>query len=123
MKSFLEMSRARLAAAREYAVDNLQAAGVKISSGGWVFSVYLSNFGPVILTLTVDRNAGFFLYIDLSPWLPHGLEGKEREYALAQRLLDGGVGLHPCEEHNVKPGWFRLVFSLERELLVEGLKR
>ncbi|PMD40867.1 putative aspartate aminotransferase [Hyaloscypha variabilis F] len=102
VKSFLEMSRARLAGAREYAVDCLQAAGVKIASGG---------------------NAGFFLYIDLSPWLPHGLEGKEREYALAQRLLDGGVGLHPCEEHNEKPGWFRLVFSLERELLFEGLKR
>ena len=99
-------------------------------AGGWgedcfgrVGLLCLFDFGLVILIMTVDRNAGFFLYIDLSPWLPHGLEGKEREYALAQRLLDGGVGLHPCEEHNEKPGWFRLVFSLERELLFEGLKR
>ena len=42
VKSFLEMSRARLAGAREYAVDCLQAAGVKIASGGWVFSAYLT---------------------------------------------------------------------------------
>jgi 1-aminocyclopropane-1-carboxylate synthase len=40
VKSFLEMSRARLAGAREYAVDYLQAAGVKIALGGWVFFAY-----------------------------------------------------------------------------------
>jgi len=45
------------------------------------------------------------------------------EYGLAQRLLDAGVGLHPCEEHFDHPGYFRLVFSQERDVLEEGLKR
>lgn len=72
-----------------------------------------------------SSNAGFFLYIDLSPWLDESSTeaGNEREYALAQRLLDGGVGLHPCEEHNDIPGHFRLVFSQDRDTLSEGLKR
>lgn len=48
------------------------------------------------------RNAGFFLYIDLSPYLPaskkNGAHGEyEKDFALAEKLLDGGVGLHPCE--------------------------
>ena len=71
------------------------------------------------------RNAGFFLFINLSPWL--GLveptKAPEAEYQLAQLLLDAGVGLHPCEEHFEKPGYFRLVFSQEKTALVEGLKR
>jgi 1-aminocyclopropane-1-carboxylate synthase len=40
VKNFLEMSRERLAAARKYAVDYLQAAGVKIALGGWVYFSY-----------------------------------------------------------------------------------
>lgn len=67
------------------------------------------------------------MYIDLSPWLRGKSEkdqsGNEPEYELAQRLLDGGVGLHPCEEHNELPGHFRLVFSQEKEVLEEGLER
>lgn len=47
----------------------------------------------------------------------------DAEYALAQKLLDGGVGLHPCEEHGESKGHFRLVFSQEKEVLEEGLKR
>jgi len=42
---------------------------------------------------------------------------------LAQKLLDAGVGLHPCEEHNEERGWFRLVFSQEKDILEVGLKR
>jgi len=62
----------------------------------------------------------------LSPWLPAGVEGadeREPEYVLAQRLLDGGVGLHPCEEHNDLPGHFRMVFTQEKDVLSEGLRR
>lgn len=73
-------------------------------------------------------NAGFFLYVDLSPWLPaktaeaHG--NLEREFSLAQKLLDGGVGVHPGEEHGEEPGHFRLVFSsFDRDTLGEGLRR
>jgi len=33
------------------------------------------------------------------------------------------VFLHPGEEHAKELGWFRLVFSQEEEVLVEGLRR
>ncbi|CZR57004.1 related to 1-aminocyclopropane-1-carboxylate synthase [Phialocephala subalpina] len=51
-------------------------------------------------------------------------DDREREFELAQKLLDGGVGLHPCEEHNGTAGHFRLVFSsFDKDILVEGLRR
>lgn len=69
---------------------------------------------------------GFVLYLDLTPWLtavasefgPHA-----QEYALAQKLLDGGVGLHPGEEHFERQGHFPMVFSCSRLVLEEGLCR
>jgi hypothetical protein len=72
------------------------------------------------------RNAGFFFYVDLSPWLPvKGSDGLEnaQEHTLAQKLLDGGVGFYPCEEHFELKGHFRLIFSQEHEVLAEGLRR
>jgi hypothetical protein len=59
--------------------------------------------------------------MDLSPWLC--LSDAEPEYELAQKLLDGGVGLHPREEHHEEIGWFRLVFSQEMDTLKEALHR
>lgn len=46
-----------------------------------------------------------------------------QEFELAQRLLDAGVGLHPREEHGEEIGWFRVVFSIKREILAEALTR
>lgn len=73
----------------------------------------------------VIRNAGFFVYIDLSPYLPPGgaITPRNREFALAQKLVDAGVFLHPGEEHSRSIGWFRLVFSQEENTLKEGLNR
>ncbi|CAG7916117.1 unnamed protein product [Penicillium olsonii] len=72
----------------------------------------------------IRGNAGFFVYVDLSPYLPSGdLSPKEREFSLAQRILDAGVFLHPGEEHSKDVGWFRLVFSQEEVILKEGLRR
>jgi hypothetical protein len=73
----------------------------------------------------VFRNAGFFVYIDLSPYLPVDatLSPRQLEFALAQRLVDAGVFLHPGEEHSQDVGWFRLVFSQEEEIIKEGLVR
>lgn len=74
------------------------------------------------------RNAGFFIFIDLSPWLRINHEDGEdkevsAEQALAQKLLDGGVSVQPGEEHFDRPGWFRIVFSCDREVLEVGLER
>ena len=73
----------------------------------------------------VFRNAGFFVYVDLSPYIPAdgALSPRNREFALAQRLVDAGVFLHPGEEHSRDIGWFRLVFSQEEDTLKEGLDR
>ncbi|KAL4892653.1 aspartate aminotransferase [Aspergillus ambiguus] len=69
-------------------------------------------------------NAGFFVYVDLSPYLPAGSQtAQEKEFALAQSLLDAGVFLHPGEEHSKSPGWFRMVFSQDQDVLEEGLRR
>lgn len=69
-------------------------------------------------------NAGFFIYIDLSPFLPDiNCSVQEREFALAQQLLDEGIFLHPGEEHSKDAGWFRLVFSNDEPALKEGLRR
>lgn len=72
-----------------------------------------------------QRNAGFFVYIDLSQYLPKddSLSGQEQEFALAQKLLDNGLFLHPGEEHCKDLGWFRLVYSHDEDFLREGLRR
>ncbi len=71
------------------------------------------------------RNAGLFILIDLSLFLPSdpGMAGTEKERALSNRLLDAGVFLAPGEEKAEEPGWFRLVFSQTRGDLEEGLRR
>jgi 1-aminocyclopropane-1-carboxylate synthase len=71
------------------------------------------------------RNAGFFVYMDLSPYLPSksSLTDQEREFSLAQKFYDAGIFLHPGEEHSKDPGWFRLVFTQEDDVLLEGLRR
>lgn len=68
--------------------------------------------------------------MDLSPYLPSPEDTSdntnntnEREFALAKKFLDAGVFIHPGEEHGKLPGWFRLVYSHEEEVLQEGLRR
>ncbi|KAL5000447.1 pyridoxal phosphate-dependent transferase [Aspergillus recurvatus] len=103
---FIERSRRDLARSYQIATSILDQEAISYVKGG---------------------NAGFFLYIDLSPYLPtdkdNSLQPQEREFALAQRLLDNGLFLHPGEEHSKEPGWFRLVFSHDEHVLREGLRR
>lgn len=104
---FLNLSRARIAEAYLFFTARLEALGIDFYKGG---------------------NAGFFLWIDLSPFLPPreshgGLSDLQREFALADRLLVAGVVLQPGEEHGVRVGWFRVVFTMERAAVEEGLRR
>jgi hypothetical protein len=48
---------------------------------------------------------------------------EEREDALSQRLLKGGVYLNPGAEWSEKPGWFRLVYSHDKRKVEEGARR
>ncbi|KAJ6149097.1 Pyridoxal phosphate-dependent transferase major region subdomain 2 [Penicillium samsonianum] len=104
VSSFTAKARQRLASAYQLTTSVLNKEGINYVKGG---------------------NAGFFVYIDLSPYLPPGaaISPQNREFALAQRLVDAGVFLHPGEEHSRDIGWFRLVFSQEEETLKEGLNR
>jgi hypothetical protein len=74
-------------------------------------------------SLNISRNAGFFIYVDLSPFLPEGTSIQEREFSLAEKFVDAGVFIHPGEEHAKDAGWFRLVFSQDESALKEGLRR
>ncbi|KAJ5779703.1 hypothetical protein N7457_007423 [Penicillium paradoxum] len=104
VSSFTAKARQGLASAYRITTSFLNKEGINYIKGG---------------------NAGFFVYIDLSPYLPAGagISPREREFALAQRFVNAGVFLHPGEEHSRDVGWFRLVFSQEEETLREGLKR
>ncbi|KAL2853786.1 pyridoxal phosphate-dependent transferase [Aspergillus pseudoustus] len=101
---FTEKSRRDLAYSYRIATSILDEAAISYIKGG---------------------NAGFFLYIDLSPYLPNDdtLQPREREFTLAQKLLDNGLFLHPGEEHCKDLGWFRLVYSHDEDVLREGLRR
>ncbi|KAH7161338.1 pyridoxal phosphate-dependent transferase [Dactylonectria macrodidyma] len=102
-RAFVDSSRARLATAHTHVTRGLDGIGVRYMAGS---------------------NAGFFVWIDLSPYLPTDLAGEANaEFALARKLVDAGVFLHPREEHSLTPGWFRLVYTQDPATVTEGLRR
>jgi len=72
-------------------------------------------------------NAGFFLWVDLSRFLPHESQdlnsALKREQALAKRILGRGVFLNPDAEWSERPGWFRLIYSHDIVKIEEGVRR
>ncbi|KAJ5976205.1 hypothetical protein N7481_009912 [Penicillium waksmanii] len=122
VQGFLAKSQASLAAGYRLVTSTLREAGINYMKGGWVFFAYRDLCVSALIWQT--RNAGFFIYVDLSPFLPDiNCSVQEREFALAQQLLDEGIFLHPGEEHSKDAGWFRLVFSNDEPALKEGLRR
>ncbi|KAH6900785.1 pyridoxal phosphate-dependent transferase [Thelonectria olida] len=102
-RAFVESARKKLALAYTHVVGILHEMGVEYLPGS---------------------NAGFFVWVDLSPYLPTNLgEETNAEFALARKLKDAGVFLHPREEHSAKPGWFRLVYTQDATTVTEGLRR
>lgn len=108
---------------KEWCRKFLETAQSRISEAFRLATTELSNIGVKYLRGT---NAGLFLWIDLSSYLPpesSGLSKSEREFSLAQKLLEGGVFLHPGEEHALEAGWFRLVYTHDPRIVREGIKR
>ncbi|QGI77976.1 hypothetical protein CEK25_004705 [Fusarium fujikuroi] len=102
-RAFIDSSRLKLAQAHRHITSLLRDMGIKYLPGS---------------------NAGFFIWVDLSPYLPSDLDGESnQEFALAKRLHKMGVFLHPREEHSIEPGWFRMVYSQDPRTITEGLRR
>jgi DNA-binding transcriptional MocR family regulator len=81
----------------------------------------------LIYLFRTHRNAGLFIWVDLSPYLDAPTEEKDGwalEKELSDKLALAGVLMSRGEPyHNEEPGWFRLVFSRERGFVEEGLRR
>lgn len=102
-RSYISSMQKKLAAAHKHVTQGLRDIGIEYSLGS---------------------NAGFFVWINLSPYLPKDLNGEENaEFALAKKLQEAGVFLHPREEHSTRPGWFRLVYTHDPRMVTEGLRR
>ncbi|KAM0283751.1 hypothetical protein ACHAQH_002340 [Verticillium albo-atrum] len=104
-RAFIDTARERIANAYEFATGRLGEMGISF----------------------LEANAGFFVMIDLLPWLPPEDEEydsvRKREFALAERMVAGGVFLHPGEEHALEAGMFRFVYTQQRDILSKGLDR
>ncbi|KAH8668544.1 pyridoxal phosphate-dependent transferase [Xylariales sp. PMI_506] len=106
---------------RAWCKDFLDAAAQKLGAAYRHVTRGLSELGVGYLR---GANAGFFVWVDLSPFLPEGSASQQdREIALARELVANGVFLHPGEEHSIEPGWFRLVYTQEPDVVNEGLRR
>ena len=74
----------------------------------------------------IPANAGFVIWLDLTKYLSR-LTGKndlERERELNHRLLDGGVHLATSEAFfGEENGWFRITFTVEKDVLQMALER
>lgn len=81
----------------------------------------LAKYGPH------NRNAGFFIWLDLSPFLPvketNG-DGWAAEDLLSERITKEGVTMATGRAYQApEPGRFRFIFSLDEETLREGIRR
>lgn len=102
-RKFIESLRTKLAKAYKHVTAGLREMGVEYLQGG---------------------NAGFFVWVNLTKYLPSDLDGEENaEYALGKKLKNAGVFLHPREENSLQPGWFRLVYTQDAGTVSEGLRR
>ena len=104
----LQLSRERLASRNKFTRKLLDEEGIKYHLGA---------------------NAGFFIYMDLRPFLPvspsASIEDRwKAEGELAKRMIDNKVYITPGESTFAEePGWFRFIFSQDEGVIREGFKR
>ncbi|KAF2435130.1 1-aminocyclopropane-1-carboxylate synthase 1 [Tothia fuscella] len=103
---FLAKSRVEIAEAYQRASRHLDKAGIPYYRHG---------------------NAGFFIWMDLSHWMPleeADGDGWQAENILSQRFKESGLVMGTAKSyHGAKPGGFRLIFTLEEYVLEEGIRR
>ncbi|XP_069479420.1 1-aminocyclopropane-1-carboxylate synthase-like protein 1 isoform X2 [Ambystoma mexicanum] len=97
---FLCTNHARLKAAKTYVTEELEAIGVPF----------------------LNRNAGFFVWIDFRKYLRTGTFEEEvilwRHFLANKVLLSCGKAFECCE-----PGWFRIIFADKTHRLQLGMQR
>lgn len=108
LNGFLQLSRERLATGNKLVRKILDDEGVAYRKGA---------------------NAGFFIWIDLRPYLstPSNSSLKARwaaEEELLKRLMENKVYITNGKEMSAEePGWFRVIFSQDERVIKEGLRR
>lgn len=71
-------------------------------------------------------DAAFFIFVDLSRWLPNfdGEDDGDRELALLEYLIGHGVFIEPGRAMmSTLPGHFRLGYAVEESIFRLGVKR
>ena len=74
----------------------------------------------------IPSNAGFFIWVNLTEYLRTmpGDSDLEKEREMNKRLLDGGVHLATSEAfYGEDHGWFRITFTVEKDMLELALQR
>lgn len=74
----------------------------------------------------VPANAGFYVWVDLTAYLS-GMPGEtdlDKEREMNKRMLDEGVHLATSEAFfGEDHGWFRITFTVEKDILELALQR
>ena len=73
------------------------------------------------------RNAGFFLWVDLAPFLPSRdatEEGWKAEQDLRDAITRAKIPLASGAAYRAeRPGWFRIIFTVDKDSVEESLRR
>lgn len=108
LSGFLQLSRERLATGNKLVRKILDDEGVAYRKGA---------------------NAGFFIWIDLRPYLSTSSNSSLKarwaeEEELLKRLVENKVYITNGKEMSAEePGWFRVIFSQNERVIKEGLRR
>lgn len=108
LSKFLQLSQERLASANKLVRKILDDEGILYRK---------------------KANAGFFMWIDLRPYLPASLDASLKarwtaEDELLKRLMENKVFINNGQDLAAEePGWFRVVFAQDERLITEGLRR
>ena len=105
----LQLSRDRLAARHKFLQRKLDEHGIDYAPGS---------------------HAGFYLWVDLRKYLPRTSDGSgadggwKREEQLSAAMIREGVYVNPGSTMIAdEPGWFRIVFTPDEQVMEEGLRR
>ena len=86
----------------------------------------LNSANQIISRYYPGANAGFFIWIDLRPYLPKcsGDNPWDGENKLVNKLIENKVFITNGQMLAAEePGWFRVIFSVDREVIKAGLER